>query len=100
MVIVIVIIHIIPSPQGGLIANMVMAVVVLGRRYSASKCLSVGMITLGTLVCTYASAHSLVCAGVVYTVFMYEKLSCLTFMCILIIVMVLCKFLDTDTYGY
>ncbi|XP_045123448.1 UDP-xylose and UDP-N-acetylglucosamine transporter-like isoform X1 [Portunus trituberculatus] len=45
--------------SGGLIANMVMAVVVLGRRYSPSKCLSVGMITLGTLVCTYASAQTL-----------------------------------------
>ncbi|XP_063868368.1 UDP-xylose and UDP-N-acetylglucosamine transporter-like isoform X2 [Scylla paramamosain] len=45
--------------SGGLIANMVMAVVVMGRRYSASKCLSVGMITLGTLVCTYASAQTL-----------------------------------------
>lgn len=45
--------------SGGLIANMVMAVVVLGRRYSTSKCVSVGMITLGTLVCTYASSQTL-----------------------------------------
>lgn len=45
--------------SGGLIANMVMALVVLGRRYTLSKYVSVAMITLGTLVCTYASAHFL-----------------------------------------
>ncbi|KAG0718995.1 UDP-xylose and UDP-N-acetylglucosamine transporter [Chionoecetes opilio] len=44
--------------SGGLIANMVMGVVVAGRRYSPAKCLSVAMITLGTLLCTLASAHT------------------------------------------
>ncbi|KAK7078598.1 hypothetical protein SK128_012095 [Halocaridina rubra] len=45
--------------SGGLIANMIMAIIVLGRRYSISKYLSVAMITLGTTICTFASAGTL-----------------------------------------
>ncbi|XP_042236047.1 UDP-xylose and UDP-N-acetylglucosamine transporter-like [Homarus americanus] len=44
---------------GGLIANMIMAVLVLGRNYSPTKYVSVAMITLGTIVCTFASAETL-----------------------------------------
>uniref|UniRef100_A0A2P2I068 UDP-xylose and UDP-N-acetylglucosamine transporter-like n=1 Tax=Hirondellea gigas TaxID=1518452 RepID=A0A2P2I068_9CRUS len=42
--------------SGGLIANLVMAMVVLGRRYTVSKYLSVVLITFGTVMCTFASA--------------------------------------------
>lgn len=48
------------AQQGGLIANMIMAVIVLGRRYSIIKYISVVMITIGTIVCTIASAEKLV----------------------------------------
>lgn len=45
--------------SGGLIASLVMGVLVLGRSYSLSKYLSVIMITLGTIICTFASAENL-----------------------------------------
>nr|XP_053647686.1 UDP-xylose and UDP-N-acetylglucosamine transporter-like isoform X1 [Cherax quadricarinatus] len=45
--------------SGGLIANMIMAIVVLGRRYTLDKYVSVIMITIGTTVCTFASAETL-----------------------------------------
>ncbi|XP_063613096.1 UDP-xylose and UDP-N-acetylglucosamine transporter-like [Penaeus indicus] len=45
--------------SGGLIASLVMGVLVLGRSYSMSKYLSVIMITLGTIICTFASAENL-----------------------------------------
>ncbi|XP_047502650.1 UDP-xylose and UDP-N-acetylglucosamine transporter-like [Penaeus chinensis] len=45
--------------SGGLIANMIMAIIVLGRRYTFSKYLSVAMITMGTAICTFASADNL-----------------------------------------
>ncbi|XP_063610648.1 UDP-xylose and UDP-N-acetylglucosamine transporter-like [Penaeus indicus] len=45
--------------SGGLIANMIMAIIVLGRRYTFSKYLSVAMITMGTAICTFASAENL-----------------------------------------
>lgn len=48
--------------QGGLIANMIMAIIVLGRRYTLSKYVSVAMITMGTAICTFASAENLVCS--------------------------------------
>ncbi|XP_037782469.1 UDP-xylose and UDP-N-acetylglucosamine transporter-like [Penaeus monodon] len=45
--------------SGGLIASLVMGMLVLGRSYSLSKYLSVIMITLGTIICTFASAENL-----------------------------------------
>nr|XP_027222610.1 UDP-xylose and UDP-N-acetylglucosamine transporter-like [Penaeus vannamei]XP_027222611.1 UDP-xylose and UDP-N-acetylglucosamine transporter-like [Penaeus vannamei] len=45
--------------SGGLIANMIMAIIVLGRRYTLSKYVSVAMITMGTAICTFASAENL-----------------------------------------
>lgn len=44
--------------SGGLIANMIMAILVLRRKYSVQKYVSVLLITLGTIVCTFASAES------------------------------------------
>ncbi|CAL4059729.1 unnamed protein product, partial [Meganyctiphanes norvegica] len=44
--------------SGGLIANMIMAILILRRQYSVQKYLSVIMITLGTVVCTFASAET------------------------------------------
>ncbi|XP_045619661.2 nucleotide sugar transporter SLC35B4 [Procambarus clarkii] len=44
--------------SGGLIANMIMAIVVLGRRYTLTKYVSVAMITVGTSICTFASAET------------------------------------------
>ncbi|XP_068208964.1 UDP-xylose and UDP-N-acetylglucosamine transporter-like [Palaemon carinicauda] len=45
--------------SGGLIANMIMAIIVLKRSYTLIKYLSVAMITLGTVICTFASAESM-----------------------------------------
>ncbi|KAK3859981.1 hypothetical protein Pcinc_033937 [Petrolisthes cinctipes] len=42
---------------GGLVANLVVCWLVLGRRYSLVKCVSVIMITLGTFLTTLASAN-------------------------------------------
>lgn len=44
--------------SGGLIANMIMAILVLRRNYTVQKYVSVIMITLGTIVCTFASAET------------------------------------------
>ena len=46
--------------QGGLIANMIMAIVILRRKYTVTKYVSVLMITLGTIICTFASAENIV----------------------------------------
>jgi len=43
---------------GSLIANMMMGIVLLGKRYSTTKYISVLMITAGILVCTVMSAKS------------------------------------------
>ncbi|RXG53879.1 UDP-xylose and UDP-N-acetylglucosamine transporter, partial [Armadillidium vulgare] len=45
--------------SGGLIASMIMGMVVLGRRYTVLKYASVVMITIGTIVCTLASAENI-----------------------------------------
>ncbi|XP_076057130.1 UDP-xylose and UDP-N-acetylglucosamine transporter-like isoform X1 [Oratosquilla oratoria] len=45
--------------SGALIANMIMGIIVLGRRYTLMKYLSVIMITAGTLCCTFASAEDI-----------------------------------------
>lgn len=45
--------------SGGLIASLVMGVLVLGRSYTMTKHSSVIMITLGTIICTLASADNL-----------------------------------------
>jgi len=42
--------------SGGLIANLVLAMLVLGRRYAPSKYISVLLITAGTVICTLVSA--------------------------------------------
>ncbi|KAK4316967.1 hypothetical protein Pmani_011922 [Petrolisthes manimaculis] len=42
---------------GGLVANLMVCWLVLGRRYSLVKCVSVIMITLGTFLTTLASAN-------------------------------------------
>ncbi|XP_055312263.1 UDP-xylose and UDP-N-acetylglucosamine transporter-like [Sitodiplosis mosellana] len=44
---------------GSLIANMVMGIVILRKRYDFSKYLSVLMITLGIIVCTFVSGSSI-----------------------------------------
>ena len=43
---------------GSLIANMMMGIILLGKRYSTTKYMSVLMITAGILVCTVMSAKS------------------------------------------
>lgn len=43
--------------SGGLIASIVMGVIVMGKKYSGAKYLSVFMITSGTIICTFASAE-------------------------------------------
>ncbi|XP_069172513.1 UDP-xylose and UDP-N-acetylglucosamine transporter isoform X3 [Procambarus clarkii] len=43
--------------SGGLIASLVLGILILGRKYSVTKYLSVVMITLGTIICTFASAE-------------------------------------------
>nr|XP_053634046.1 UDP-xylose and UDP-N-acetylglucosamine transporter-like isoform X2 [Cherax quadricarinatus] len=43
--------------SGGLIASMILGILVLGRRYSVSKYISVFMITFGTIISTLASAE-------------------------------------------
>ncbi|XP_055529695.1 UDP-xylose and UDP-N-acetylglucosamine transporter [Wyeomyia smithii] len=40
---------------GSLIANMIMGIIILRKRYAFSKYLSVGMITLGIMICTIVS---------------------------------------------
>ncbi|XP_064113320.1 UDP-xylose and UDP-N-acetylglucosamine transporter-like [Macrobrachium nipponense] len=45
--------------SGGLIASLIMGVLVLGRKYTRTKYASVLMITLGTIICTLASAENL-----------------------------------------
>ncbi|XP_068217459.1 UDP-xylose and UDP-N-acetylglucosamine transporter-like [Palaemon carinicauda] len=45
--------------SGGLIASLIMGVLVLGRKYTTTKYASVLMITLGTIICTLASAENL-----------------------------------------
>lgn len=45
--------------SGGLIASLIMGVLVLGRKYTTTKYSSVIMITLGTIICTLASAENL-----------------------------------------
>lgn len=46
--------------QGSLIANMIMGIIILRRRYDFSKYLSVVMITLGIVICTIISGSSVV----------------------------------------
>jgi len=43
--------------SGGLIANLIMAVIVLGRRYTLDKYIAVMLITVGTAMCTLASVE-------------------------------------------
>lgn len=42
--------------QGSLIANMIMGIWMLKKQYTLSKYLSVGMITLGIIICTLLSS--------------------------------------------
>lgn len=44
--------------QGSLIANMVMGIIILRKRYVLSKYLSVLMITIGIVICTIISGSS------------------------------------------
>ncbi|XP_011310006.1 UDP-xylose and UDP-N-acetylglucosamine transporter [Fopius arisanus] len=44
---------------GSLIANMVMGIIILGRKYPPSKYLSVFMITLGIVLCTIVSGRDI-----------------------------------------
>lgn len=46
--------------QGSLIANMVMGILILKKKYSLSKYLSVFMITLGISICTIISGKDVV----------------------------------------
>lgn len=46
--------------QGSLIANMIMGMVILRKRYDLSKYVSVLLITLGIVVCTVVSGSEIV----------------------------------------
>lgn len=46
--------------QGSLIANMVMGVIILKKRYTLDKYISVGMITAGISLCTIVSSQDVV----------------------------------------
>lgn len=46
--------------QGSLIANMIMGMVILRRRYDLSKYVSVMLITLGIAICTIVSGSEIV----------------------------------------
>lgn len=48
------------SHQGSLIANMVMGIVILRRRYAISKYFSVFLITMGIAICTIVSGSEIV----------------------------------------
>lgn len=46
--------------QGSLIANMVMGMIILGKRYPMSKYFSVLLITFGIILCTIVSGTEIV----------------------------------------
>lgn len=46
--------------QGSLIANMVMGVIILKKKYTLDKFISVGMITAGITICTIVSGQDVV----------------------------------------
>lgn len=46
--------------QGSLIANMIMGVIILKKRYTLDKYISVGMITAGISLCTIVSSQDVV----------------------------------------
>jgi len=46
--------------QGSLIANMIMGILILKKKYTVSKYLSVFMITLGISICTIVSGKDVV----------------------------------------
>ena len=46
--------------QGSLIANMILGIIILKRRYKLSKYLSVFMISVGIAICTIVSAKDVV----------------------------------------
>lgn len=46
--------------QGSLIANMVMGMILLGKRYPLSKYISVLLITCGIILCTVISGSEIV----------------------------------------
>lgn len=48
------------SPQGSLIANMIMGILILKKRYELSKYVSVLMITAGIVICTIVSGSDVV----------------------------------------
>lgn len=46
--------------QGSLIANMIMGIIILKKKYTLSKYLSVAMISLGIVICTIMSSTEVV----------------------------------------
>lgn len=48
------------SLQGSLIANMIMGIILLKKSYRLDKYISVGMITLGIVICTVVSGSNVV----------------------------------------
>lgn len=52
---------------GSLIANMIMGIIILRKRYAFSKYLSVGMITLGIVICTIVSGKDVKSTQVIET---------------------------------
>jgi hypothetical protein len=58
--------------QGSLIANMVMGILILKRKYTLSKYFSVLMITLGISICTIISGKDVVSI-------LFKQLICLIF---------------------
>ncbi|CAL1595020.1 unnamed protein product [Knipowitschia caucasica] len=42
--------------SGSLIANMILGIIILNKRYSASKCISIALVSIGIFICTIMSA--------------------------------------------
>ncbi|XP_043944603.1 UDP-xylose and UDP-N-acetylglucosamine transporter [Protopterus annectens] len=45
--------------SGSLIANMILGIIILKKRYSGSKYISIGFVSVGIFICTYMSAKQL-----------------------------------------
>ena len=49
---------------------MIMAIMILKRSYTLTKYTSVGMITLGTIICTFASSENVVSFNELFLLFL------------------------------
>lgn len=68
--------------QGSLIANMIMGIIILRKRYTPSKYISVLMITLGIIICTIISGSSVVRDFDLFLVFVPNEIIDLNFLLI------------------